>query len=99
MGRRVTLFLTGDAVALLWEEDWAAHGLTAFESGLTGKHIASLREMRDLLAPLNITVLVCETALRLAGREGQPFDPAWGAIRAGAVSFLEAGRGGQTLFI
>ena len=91
VGRAVTLFATNEGCRAL---------LAAAPEGddrLREAGVAPLAELRQAAAELGIRRIACEAGLRVAGLEGAALAP--GVEVAGAVSFLEATRGGQLLSI
>ena len=92
IGRDVTLFATNAGCRALLA-DWRSLDDAAREDRLLARGVAGLETLRDAAVELGIRMIACEAGLR-----AEAIDPAGlcpGVLVAGAVTFLEAVRGGQ----
>ncbi len=88
LGRRVTIFATGEGCPALL----ADRPDTRSPAG-----VASLSELRAAAAELGIRTIVCEAGLRILGLDRAPL--AERVEIAGIATFLEAVRGGQIVTV
>ncbi|MFL1463369.1 DsrE family protein [Roseococcus sp. DSY-14] len=83
LGRPVTLFVTGEATALLSRPDPFAGDPR--EALAAARGVATVAELLEAARAMGVRLLLCDAALRMAGAEAPP-----GAEVAGLVTFLSA---------
>ncbi len=83
LGRPVSLFVTGEATALL--ADAAPFADDPREALAATRGVATVEELLEAARGLGVRLLVCDAALRMAGTGAAP-----GAEVAGLVTFLSA---------
>jgi len=107
--RRVVLFATNGGIRAFLKPradgspGWAAlghpDGALVRDAELRARGVAGFAELREAAVDLRVQLIVCEAGLRSIGLTAADLDPALPGEVAGAVSFLRAAEGGQTLFI
>ncbi len=94
VGRKVTLFATnGGCRALL--PDWRTLEDACRDATLVARGVAGLDTLRGAAAELGIRMIACEAGLRAEAIDPAALCP--GVAVAGAVTFLDAVRGGTVV--
>jgi peroxiredoxin family protein len=103
--RKVTLFFTGRAVhALVGATGWhaldaAPEGAAARDATWRQRGVGGFEELLLACRDLGVRVIVCEMALRAAAIAADALRADLGHETAGVVTFLNAGAGGQIVFV
>jgi predicted peroxiredoxin len=94
IGRDVVLFATNEGCRALLA-DWSSMADAGRDATVRARGVGGFAELRDAAVDLGVHLIACEAGLRMAGLDGAALLP--GCEIAGAVTFLEATRGGQVI--
>ena len=111
IGRRVVLFFTMEACRALatagqsgpgWHDlgaDAKGRSAVAQDSAFATARIATFEDLLDACRDLGARFIVCETGLRALGLASEALKPELGITIAGVVSFYQATKDADVLFV